>query len=117
MNYDIARYAWIGDFMDPVTFLTIWTKGNGNNDTHWSNPTYDHLLDQASHTGDPQKRFDILHDAERLFLSEPPAVLFYWYTRIYLLDPSVKNWYPLALDDHNYKYIDLETTENGGASK
>jgi oligopeptide transport system substrate-binding protein len=109
MNYDMIRGGWIGDFMDPLTFLTIWTTGNGNNDTHWSNPTYDQLIDQAAHTGDLKKRFDILHDAERLFLNEPAVVCIYWYTRVYLLDPSVKNWYPLAIDDHNYKYIDLES--------
>ena len=117
MNYDITRSAWIGDFMDPVTFLTMWTTGNGNNDTHWSNPAYDGLLDQAAQTGDPKKRFDLLHDAERLFLSEPPVVLIYWYTRIYLLDPSVKNWNSLALDDHNYKYIDLESEEGNAVPK
>jgi hypothetical protein len=44
-------------------------------------------------------------------LSEPPGVLIYWYTLVYNLDPSVKNWNPLVLDDHNYKFIDLE--ENG----
>lgn len=109
MNYDMIRGGWIGDFMDPLTFLTIWTTGNGNNDTHWSNPTYDQLIDQAARTGDQRKRFDILHDAERLFLNEPAVVCIYWYTRVYLLDPSVKNWYPLAIDDHNYKYIDLES--------
>jgi oligopeptide transport system substrate-binding protein len=117
MNYDIGRYSWIGDFMDPITFLGIWTSGNGNNNTHWANPAYDELLDQSAHTGDPKKRFDILHDAERLFLSEPPVVLAYWLTRFYLMDPSVKNWNPLALDAHNYKYIDLETPEESSAPK
>jgi oligopeptide transport system substrate-binding protein len=115
MNYDMIRGGWIGDFMDPVTFLTIWTTGNGNNDTGWSNPTYDRLIDQAAHTGDPEKRFDLLHDAERLFLSEPAVVGIYWYTRVYLLDPSVKNWYPLALDVHNLKYIDLESDSSSVA--
>jgi oligopeptide transport system substrate-binding protein len=117
MNYDMIRGGWIGDFMDPVTFLTIWTTGNGNNDTGWSNPAYDRLIDQASHAGDPEKRFDILHDAERLFLNEPAVVCIYWYTRVYLLDPSVKNWYPLALDQHNFKYIDLGSEENSSAPK
>jgi len=117
INYDMARGGWIGDFMDPVTFLTIWTTGNGNNDTHWSDPTYDQLINQAAQTGDPLKRFDILHDAERLLMSQPPVLCVYWYTRFYLLDPSVKNWYPLALDDHNYKYIDLESAENNSVPK
>jgi oligopeptide transport system substrate-binding protein len=108
LNYDIARYGWIGDFMDPVTFLNMWRTGNGNNCTGWSNLTYDRLLDQAAQTADPKQRFAILHQAERLLLAEPPGVVIYWYTRFYLLDPSVKNWNPLVLDNHNYKFVDLE---------
>ena len=108
LNYDIARYGWIGDFMDPVTFLNMWRTGNGNNCTGWSNLAYDRLLDQAAQTGDPKQRFAILHQAEQLLLAEPPGVVIYWYTRFYLLDPSVKNWNPLVLDNHNYKFIDLE---------
>jgi oligopeptide transport system substrate-binding protein len=111
MNYDISRSTWVGDFMDPVTFLSIWATGDGNNNTHWSNPDYDQLLAQASRTADPNVRFGLLHDAERLFLREPPLVAVYWYTRVYLLDPCVKNWNPLVLDEHNYKYIDLESEE------
>jgi oligopeptide transport system substrate-binding protein len=111
MNYDIARFGWIGLFMDPVTFLDIWTTGNGNNNTHWSDPEYDELIRQAARTGDAKARLDFLHQAEELFLSNPPVVLIYWYTRGYLLQPSVKNWNPLALDNHNYKFIDLELTK------
>lgn len=117
MNYDISRSTWVGDFMDPVTFLSMWTTGDGNNNTHWSNALYDQLLAGAARADDPNARFTLLHEAERLFLSEPPVVTLYWYTRVYLLDPSVKNWYPLALDEHNYKYIDLETEENGATQK
>ena len=108
-NYDISRSAWIGDFMDPVTFLTLWTTGNGNNNTHWSNPKYDELIRAAGETGDPKARFDLLHRAEALFLNEPPVVLVYWYVRQDLMDPSVKNWNPLVLDNHNYKFVDLES--------
>jgi oligopeptide transport system substrate-binding protein len=111
LNYDVARYGWIGDFMDPVTFLSMWRTGDGNNATGWSNPAYDHLLDEAAQTADPQKRFAILHQAEQLWLSEPAGVIIYWYTRFYLLQPSVKNWNPLVLDNHNYRFIDLEETE------
>jgi oligopeptide transport system substrate-binding protein len=111
LNYDVARYGWNGDFMDPVTFLSMWRAGDGNNCTGWSNPAYDQLLDEAAQTGDPKQRLVILHQAEQLWLNEPPAVIIYWYTDFYLLQPSVKNWNPLALANHNYKFIDLE--ENG----
>jgi len=108
MNYDISRSGWIGDFIDPVTFLSMWTTGNGNNNTHWANSKYDALIEQAARTGDPKARLDILHQAEELFLSEVPVVLIYWYTNTYLLRPAVQNWYPLVLGNHNYKYINLK---------
>ena len=111
MNYDIARSGSIGSFMDPVAFLDIWTTGNRNNSTHWGDPKYDELIYQAARTGDAKTRLDFLHQAEELFLSEPPVVLIYWYTRSYLMQPSVKNWNPLTLDNHNYKFIDLEPTQ------
>jgi oligopeptide transport system substrate-binding protein len=107
-NYDLSRSAWIGDFMDPVTFLNMWTTGNGNNNTNWGNPKFDGLIEQAARTGDPTRRFQILHDAEDLFLGDLPIVLVYWYTNAYLLQPSVQNWNPLVLGNHNYKFIDLK---------
>jgi len=58
-------------------------------------------------------RLDLLRQAEGLFLGEPPVVLIYWYTQGYLMQPSVKNWNPLVLGNHNhnYKFIDLEPTK------
>jgi len=108
-NYDISRSAWIGDYMDPVTFLSMWTTGNGNNNTNWGNPKFDALIEEAARTGDPAKRLGILHDAEELLLTDLPIILVYWYTNPYLLQPSVENWYPLALGNHNYKFIDLKS--------
>jgi oligopeptide transport system substrate-binding protein len=110
-NYDISRSAWIGDFMDPVTFLSMWTTGNGNNNTNWGNPKYDAFIEQAARTGDPKARLEILHQAEDLFLSESPVMLVYWYTNAYLLQPSLQNWNPLVLGNHNYKYIDLKSEQ------
>ena len=110
-NYDISRSAWIGDFMDPVTFLSMWTTGNGNNNTNWGNPKFDAFIEQAARTGDPKARLEILRQAEDLFLSKAPIVLVYWYTNAYLLQPSVQNWNPLVLGNHNYKYIDLKSEQ------
>ncbi len=108
-NYDISRSAWIGDYMDPVTFLSTWTTGNGNNNTNWGSPKYDALIEEAARTGDPVKRFQVLHDAEDLLLTELPIIPLYWYTKPFLIQPSVQNWFPLVLDDHNYKFVDLKS--------
>ena len=44
LKYDMARAGWIGDYMDPNTFLDMWETNGGNNQTGWSSPLYDQLL-------------------------------------------------------------------------
>ena len=44
LNYQIARAGWIGDYVDPNTFLSMWITDDGNNSTGWSNRLYDKLV-------------------------------------------------------------------------
>ncbi len=111
LQYDISRSGWIADFTDPITFLDMYTTGNGNNDTGWSNPKYDRLINRAKQANSPQEHFTALETAENLLLTEVPIVPIYWYTRTYLLDPIVKNWNPKLLDNRPYKYIYFDLDE------
>ncbi|MBV9391862.1 MAG: peptide ABC transporter substrate-binding protein [Verrucomicrobia bacterium] len=111
INYSVARSAWIGDYVDPSTFLNMWTTGNGNNNTNWGNPKYDQLIALAEKTADPAARLKTLREAEEILLTDLPIVLVYWYTHVYQLEPSVLNWNSLILDNHNYKFIDLKSDE------
>ena len=47
-EYDIARAGWIGDYLDPNTFLDLWITNGGNNQTGFSDPTYDALIAAAA---------------------------------------------------------------------
>ena len=109
LEYDIAVAGWIGDYLDPTTFLGIFTKGNGNNNTGWSSPKYEKLLTDAAHKPDPTERLKTLAQAEQLFMSEYPIIPVAWYSRIYLHRPEVKGWFPLLLDNHPWKTISLES--------
>ena len=111
-DYDLAAGGWIGDYLDPLTFLDMWMKGTGNNRTGWHNEEFERLLAQAAETGKPRERYNILSQAESLFLKERPILPVYWYTRNYLLRPEVKGWHPLVLDNHPYKFIRLEAPAN-----
>jgi oligopeptide transport system substrate-binding protein len=48
LDYDIARAGWIGDYLDPNTFLDMWVTNGGNNQTGWSNALYDRLIAYAA---------------------------------------------------------------------
>ncbi len=46
-EYDLARAGWIGDYLDPNTFLDLWVTNGGNNQTGWSDAGYDRLIAAA----------------------------------------------------------------------
>ncbi len=105
LNYIISRSGWIGDFLDPVTFLGMWQTGNGNNHTGWSDAEFDGLIKRARTEGDPQKRMGILTQAETLLLQRGPVLPIYHYTRPFLLNPAVQGFKAHVLDQHPLKYI------------
>lgn len=108
LNFQISRAGWIGDYMDPNTFLEMWKTGDGNNDTGWGNPDYDRLIDQARVTAAPATRLELFQQAEAILLEECPVIPIYFYTKPYLIRPSVKNWFDNPLDHHPYKHVYLE---------
>jgi oligopeptide transport system substrate-binding protein len=86
----------------------MWTTGNGNNNTGWSNPQYDALVKDAYQAEDIKERYAYLNQAETVLLNDMPIIPLYWSTRIYIKHPSVKNWYPTLLDNRPLKHIYLE---------
>jgi oligopeptide transport system substrate-binding protein len=109
LDYDLAGSGWIGDYLDPLTFIEMWTEGNGNNLTGWSNQRFQDLLAQSHQEADPARRYGILREAETILTGESPVLLVAWYARNYLIHPSVENWHPLLLDNHPYDVIRLRT--------
>lgn len=112
LDYDIARAAWGGDYVDPNTFLDMFVTDGGNNETGWSNKEYDRLITEAGRTGDMPKRFELFQKAEAILMDEVPIMPIYFYTRPTLVHPSVKNFFPTVLDLHPWKYVYLDSTTN-----
>jgi len=100
LNYDVARRTWIGDYLDPNTFLQLLTTGDGNNRSGWSNARYDALIRRASETLDPQTRFAMMAEAESLALDQAPYLPVYHYATTELIKPWVRGIYQTALDVH-----------------
>jgi oligopeptide transport system substrate-binding protein len=108
MNYQIYRSNWIGDYNDPNSFLDLWLTNGTNNSTGWSNAEYDRQIALASRTSDQAARYAAFQKAEAILLDEAPILPVYFYTHTFLIQPSVKGWYPTILDHHPYKYVHLE---------
>jgi oligopeptide transport system substrate-binding protein len=111
LDFDVARAGWAGDYADPHNFLDLHLRDGGNNHTGWGSDAYDRLIQRAAGETDVEKRFRYYDEAEAILLEEMPLIPIYWYTRNYLLHPSVKGWYPNILDRHDYTELYLETDE------
>ncbi len=107
LNYQLQRGGWIADYVDPHVFLEIWTTGNTNNNTGWSNAHYDRLCAQAIAAQDQATRYAIYQRMDAILVDELPVLPIYYYTRVHAISPRVKGYYPTLLDNHPYKHIYL----------
>lgn len=108
LHYQIARFAWIGDFLDPSTFLGIMHSEDGNNQTGWKNAEYDKLVEAAANTADQAKRREYFQQCEEILAAECPMIPIYFYNRNNLRRPEVKGWYGNILDQHPLKGVYLD---------
>ena len=107
-TFQIMRDVWIGDFVDAQSFLDVFRSDSGNNYTGWKNSEYDALLFSAERQTDKNERIALMQKAETLLLDAAPVIPIYHYTHVFLIQPSVKGWYPTLLDHHPYKHVWLE---------
>lgn len=108
LNYGLARAGWIGDYNDPLTFLDMFVTNGGNNQTGWSNKTYDELVGKVRRENNQAKRLAMFDQLEEILLDELPVIPIYTYTRVYLKDPRVTGWYPNIMDYHPLKFVSVK---------
>lgn len=113
-DFMVARSGWFGDYGDPTTFLDMFMTGNVQNDGAYSVKAYDDLLEQASKTIDPQKRFGLLTKAESILMNQDiPAIPIYFYKTIHLFREGTTgvSMHPRNLQMFHY------INKRGGAAK
>ncbi len=109
MDYTISRASWIGDYVDPSTFLEMWIKDGGNNKTGWSNAEYDELvLRKIPAMKTPEERLAGFFRAETILMQEMPILPIYTYATKHLVSPSVKGMPTNIMDYYSFKHIYLE---------
>ncbi len=99
-SVDVYRAGWIGDYVDAINFLELWTCDSGNNSTNYCDPAYDELLEEARQTADNDARYELYGEMEDLLLGEDgavPVTPLYWYTYVNLERPSIQDTFDVNL--------------------
>ena len=91
-TYELFSWGWIPD-PDPDSALSWFTCDQrppdgstyGNNDSYYCNPEYDELYHQQRVELDPEARWEIVHEMQRIYY-EDAAYAIMWY------DPVLSAW-------------------------
>jgi oligopeptide transport system substrate-binding protein len=108
LDYQVSRAGFVADYADPNSFFDIMRTRSGNNNTGFASPEYERLLAESLSAPTPAARVKLLQQAEEVLMRELPVIPLYFYTRNYLLQPSVKGWSPNLIDNHPWKYVHLD---------
>jgi len=99
-DVDVYRLGWIGDFVDAINFLDLWTCKSGNNNTNFCNKDYDAIIEKAKNTLDTDARYKLYGDAEDILGGKDgdmPVMPIYWYTYTNLERENVKDSFSVNL--------------------
>ncbi|MBE5935906.1 MAG: peptide ABC transporter substrate-binding protein [Lachnospiraceae bacterium] len=88
-KFQIARNGWLADYHDALTFSTLMTSGNGNNNSFYTNPEYDALIEKAAKVTGAEYDKAIIA-AEKILKEDAPVIPIYFYTSSYLKASNIK---------------------------
>lgn len=110
---DFFRYAWISDYSDPESFLTLFygehTSGNTKersyiNFCRFKNKKFDSLFVAARIEPDKSKRYKLLSQAEQIVLDEAPFMPIFYDENFRLEQKNVRN-----MPENPLNYMDMAT--------
>jgi oligopeptide transport system substrate-binding protein len=104
-----ARAGWVGDYMDPYTYLNLYTtKVGGDNGSGWYDPKYVAKLNEANRESDETKRMALLAEAEAMLLEAQPILPLVIPATSWMKKPYVKGLYPNPQTLHAWKFVYIE---------
>ncbi|BCR21765.1 peptide ABC transporter substrate-binding protein [Borrelia sp. HM] len=104
-NYEIIRAGWIGDYSDPLTFLSLFQKEFSHFSSYnYFNQEYEDLIKQSDLEQDPLKRQDILRKAEEIIIEKDfPVAPIYIHAGNYLFrNDKWTGWTPNISERFNF---------------
>lgn len=110
MDYELQITRWGPDFLDPFTFLNVWVTDGGRNNTGFSNPEYDRLLEETKtiYATDNVARYQNFLEAEKLLFEEAVIAPIFQASRAQLVSPKIEGVYVNPFGPtYEYKWADV----------
>lgn len=104
--YQMYEIGWIADYPDPQNFLGVKLhSASKQNNSQYSNPEVDALLDQADVEKDAEKRLSLYRQAEQIIINDAPWIPLYFSQEYWLVKSRVKDFVNPAMIVPKYQYV------------
>jgi oligopeptide transport system substrate-binding protein len=104
-EWDVMRFAWVGDYNAPNTFLDIFRSGDEQNLAAYSSTDFDGLMSDAAQQNDPRAAAELQRSAEDVVLNDYPIVPLYFYASKHLVDTSIGGFTDNIVDRHASRFL------------
>ncbi len=104
------RGSWIADYPDAENYLSVFYGRNPAppNYTHYNNPAFDKLYEQALSEKNDSMRSKIYQHADQIMINDSPVVPLWYDMVIHLVQPYVKNFIPNSLNLLELRRVHLD---------
>ncbi len=109
--WDTMRFAWFGDYNDPMTFAEIFRADSPQNLPQYKSDEYDEILDSAMVELDTARRLEQMTRAEQILLDDYPIAPLYFFVGKHLVKPHVRGFEDNVLDRHPSRFLSLSGAE------
>lgn len=88
-DFEMARYAWCGDYNEPSTYTDLFYSTSGHNNAKYNSAAYDALVDESKTVDAPLPLYTKM---EQLLSQDMPFAPIYQYTGVIMVKEDLKGW-------------------------
>lgn len=102
-NYEVAAMGWSADYVNPMSFLPLLYTDDVTNNSFYSNPDYDAIVDQVKVETDPSKFGELVKQADELVSADYPMLNLYYKSNTYLIKDYIEGVYMTSSSNIYFK--------------
>lgn len=101
--------GWIMDYPDPEDIIDLlFHSASRQNNTGYSNPEFDALVERARTELDVERRLQLYRDAEQILIRDLPWIPLYFGRDHFVVKPHVRGFDPLPMIIPRLRYVSIQ---------
>ncbi len=109
--------GWLGEFPDPVTFLSLFyganvpsstTEKSYPNESRYKNAEFDQLYEKALVTIDDSKRYELCLKADQIIATEVPSIPLWYHENYQIIKANVTGYQANSMDIKYLTHVKVE---------